>query len=136
LGEKALHALQTLKEGLSAATRRVIDENLPFVLGTDAISTSLNQGNRPVAFFSRMLRKCELRQSSVEKEASAIVEAVRKWTHYLLGCKVTIVTEQRSVTFMYSGKRLYIKVCTEICTEKCVLLCTENCGELLCVQRC
>ena len=51
-----------------------------------------------------MLKKCELRQSSVEKEASAIVEAVRKWTHYLLGCKFTIVTGQRSVAFMYSVK--------------------------------
>ena len=44
-----------------------------------------------------MLIKCELRQSSVEKEASAIVEAVRKWTHYLMGRKLTIVTDQRSV---------------------------------------
>jgi len=34
------------------------------------------------------------------------VEAVRKWTHYLLGRKFTIVTDQRSVTFMYSVKHL------------------------------
>jgi len=108
LGGKPLHALQTLKEDLPAATLRVVDGNLTFVVETDnsenAISASLNQGYRPVAFFSRMLKKCELRQSSVEKEASAIVEAVRKWTHYLLGCKFTIVTGQRSVAFMYSVK--------------------------------
>jgi len=111
LGEKLLHALQALKEDLSSATLRVIDENhLPLVGETDAsenaISASLNQGNRPVAFFSRMLNKCELRQSSVEKEASAIAEAVRKWTHYLLGRKFTIVSDQRPVTFMYNVKHV------------------------------
>ena len=52
---------------------------------------------RKLAFFTRMLIKCELRQSSVEKEASAIVEAVSKWTHYLMGRKFTIVTDQGSV---------------------------------------
>jgi len=62
LGEKPLHALQTLKEGLSAATLRVIDQNLPFVVETyapeNAISASLKQGNRSVEFFFRMLNKC------------------------------------------------------------------------------
>jgi len=86
---------------LLAATLWVIDEDLLFVVETDAsenaISASLNKGKRPVSFFTRMLIKCELRQSSVEKEASAIVEAVRKWTHYLMGRKLTIVTDQRSV---------------------------------------
>jgi len=53
-----------------------------------------------------MLNKCELRQSSVEKEPAAIVEAVRKRTHYLLGRKFTVVTDQRSVTFMHSVKHL------------------------------
>jgi len=53
-----------------------------------------------------MLNKCELRQSSVENEASAIVEVIIKWMHYLLGHKFTIVTDQRSVTFMYSVKHL------------------------------
>jgi len=61
----------------------------------------LNQADRPVAFFSRMLTKSELRHSSVEKEACAIVEAVRKWFHFLTGRKFSIITDQRSVAFMY-----------------------------------
>jgi len=44
-----LHALQTLKEDLSAATLWVIDEDLLFVVETDAsenaIPVSLNKGN-------------------------------------------------------------------------------------------
>ena len=61
----------------------------------------------------RFCYKCELRQSNVEKETSAIVEAVRKWTHYLLGRKFTIATDERSVTFMCSVKHL-----TKIKNEK------------------
>ena len=79
LPNEVLLALKTLKNNLATATLSVINEQLPFVIETgasdNAISASLNQQNRPVAFFSRMLNKSEKYHSSVEKEASAIVEA-------------------------------------------------------------
>ena len=37
----------------------------------------------------------------MEKEALAIVEAVRKWAHLLTSRRFKIVTDQRSVAFMY-----------------------------------
>ena len=46
-----------------------------------------------------------MRHSSAEKEASAIVEALRKWSHFLQGRKFTLVTDQKSVSFMYDNKR-------------------------------
>jgi len=110
---EALHALTTLKTVLSSATLGVIDEDPPFTLETDtsdnAISTTLNQqGDRPVAFFSPMLNlflaNVELHYSSVETETLAIIEAVRKWAHFLTGRHFTIVTDQRSVSFTYSGE--------------------------------
>jgi len=71
----------------------------------NAISVTLNQqGDCPVAFFSQMLNKRELHYSSVKKEALSIIEAVRKWAHFLTGRHFTIVTDQRSVSFMYSGE--------------------------------
>ena len=52
----------------------------------NAISAALNQQSQPVAFFfSRTLSKHELKYSSIEKQAAAIVEAVRKGTHFLPG---------------------------------------------------
>ena len=79
----------------------VIDEKLSLVIETDAsenaISATLNQQNRPVAFFSRMFNKHGLKHSSIEKEAAAIVEAVRKWSHLLFGRHFSIVTDQKSV---------------------------------------
>ena len=48
-----------------------IDENIPFLVETDAsdfaISTTLNQDERPVAFHSRTLQPSEQHQAPVER---------------------------------------------------------------------
>ncbi|XP_042234811.1 uncharacterized protein LOC121874649 [Homarus americanus] len=56
-------------------------------------SATLNQTGRPVAFMSRMLSGSEIHYPPVE-EPTAIIEAVRKWSHPLLGRHFTIVTDQ------------------------------------------
>ena len=76
--------LKVKKMTLSEATFEVIDEDKPFTVKTDAsevaISAILNQENGPVAFYSTALNASEMCHSSVEKEASTIVEAVRKYS--------------------------------------------------------
>ena len=67
-----------------------------------AIAATLNQCGRPVAFFSRTLSPAERCHSSVEKEAYAVVESVPKWRHYLAARHFTLVTDQRSVSYMFS----------------------------------
>ncbi len=54
------------------------------------------------SFFSRMLHGPEIGHASVEKEAQAIIEAIR---HYLTGRKFTITTDQRSVAYMFDNKQ-------------------------------
>ena len=74
-----------LRPELARVSLGVLNENLPFVVETDAsdlaISTTLNQNGRPVAFF-RIL-SIVVRQLSTKKEASAIIESVRHWSHLL-----------------------------------------------------
>lgn len=105
LGTAAQHAFEDLKKEVAKSVVHSIDETLPFVVETDAsevgIATTLNQAGRPVAFFSWMLHVSERKQSAVEKEAHAIVEAVRKWKHYLSGRHFTLITDQKSVAFMF-----------------------------------
>ena len=86
-----------------------VDESLPFVLETDAsdfaIAATLNQGGRPVAFFSCVLQKSELNHPAVGNEAYSIVESIRHWKHYLAGKNFTLVTDQKSISFMFDAKR-------------------------------
>ena len=69
-----------------------------------AVSASLNQGGKPVAFFSRTLKPHERKHHAVEKEACAIVEACRTWQHYLVGRHFKLLTDQEAVSYIYDKK--------------------------------
>lgn len=105
----ALEAFENLKKDLENALLVTFDPSVPLVVETDAsdnaIAATLNQNGRPVAFFSRTLTPSERHHSAVEKEACAIVEAVRKWRHFLAGNHFRLVTDQRSVAFMYDNNQ-------------------------------
>ena len=98
-------AFESLKQDVAKSVVCAIDEEAPFTVETDAsdnaIAATLNQQGRPVAFFSRTLRGAELKHAAVEKEAQAIIEAVRHWTHFLTGRHFYLITDQKSVSFMF-----------------------------------
>lgn len=106
LGKDAIDSFQKLKADIMKSALTVINQNEIFTVETDAsehsIAASLSQNGRPVAFFSRSLNISERRHSSIEKEASAIVESIRKWRHYLVGRHFLLITDQRSVSFMFN----------------------------------
>ena len=58
-----------------------------------------------MAFISRTLQWSELNRPAVEKEATAIIEAIRKCNHLLSRQHFTIVTDQRSVSFMFDNPK-------------------------------
>ena len=105
----AVQSFETLRQDLAIACLQCIRDDEPFVVECDAsdfaIAAVLSQGGRPVAFMSRTLSKSECRHPSVEKEATSIIEAVRKWAHYLHGRTFTLVTDQKSLAFMFYQKR-------------------------------
>ena len=89
LSNDAISAFHLMKNKLANATLHPIDEAVPFTVETDAsdftIAANLNQNRKPVAFHARTLSTSEQRHSAVENEAYAVVEALRKWKHLLLG---------------------------------------------------
>ncbi|KAJ4425337.1 hypothetical protein ANN_27952, partial [Periplaneta americana] len=100
-------AFQSLKQEVADSIVTSIDEDSPFTVETDAsdfaFGATLSQSGRPVAFSSRTLSKTEQRHSAVEKEAYAIVEALRKWRHYLISRYFKLITDQKSVMFMFNN---------------------------------
>ena len=82
LSEKSLTAFHSLRKELCSACLACIKEGVQFVVECDASDHTLgatpNQRGQPVAFHSRTFTPTEFRYSTVEKEAVAIIDAVRK----------------------------------------------------------
>ena len=110
LSEKSLNAFHLLRKELCSACLTCIKEGVPFVVECDAsnhtLSATLNQGGQPVAFHSRTFTPTEFRYFTVEKEAVAIIDAVRKWSHFLYGKHFTLLTDQQAVSYMFNPTKL------------------------------
>ena len=104
-----LEAFRRLKLDLRDAALQAIDFDEQFVVETDAsdfcIAATLNQQGRPVAFFSRTLNPNEIKHHAVEKEAAAIVESIRTWRHFLISQKFKLITDQKSISFMFDNHK-------------------------------
>ena len=109
LSAEACAAFSRIKADIAKASMHAVDEDIPFQVECDAsdfaLAATLNQAGRPVAFFSHTLQGPEIRHSAVEKEAQAIVEAIRHWRHYLAGKRFTLLTDQCSVVFLFSNQQ-------------------------------
>ncbi|XP_054279190.1 uncharacterized protein K02A2.6-like [Macrosteles quadrilineatus] len=85
------------------------DPNLDVVVTCDSSSYGIgcviahalpDKSERPIAFASRTLTKCEIKYSQIEKGALALVYAVKKFHKFLYGRKFTLVTDHRPLIFL------------------------------------
>jgi hypothetical protein len=114
-GEKETEAFETLKETMCSAP--VLASAAPggnYTLYTDASSVGLGavlhqkqEGvDRVIAFHSRKLNGAELKYSVHDKELLAVVEATRKWRHYLGGYKFDLYTDNKANTYIQTQPHL------------------------------
>ena len=89
---------------MSSACLHCVNDEEPFTVECDvsdlAMGATLNQNGRQVALMSCPLTKSERLYSAIEKGATAIIEAVRKWGLFLHARAFTLVTDQHSIAFM------------------------------------
>lgn len=53
-----------------------------------------------VEYFSKKFSDCQKRHSIIKKEATALMNAIEKWSIYLLGKEFTIETDHRQMLWI------------------------------------
>ena len=89
------------------------DPTKPLVVTADSssygvgavLSLKVDGKDRPICFASRTLSKVERNYSQTEKEALAIVFALRKFHFYLYGRRFTVVTDHRPLLGLFSADK-------------------------------
>ncbi len=108
-------AFQSAKEALQADSLLVhYDPKKPLVIACDASQYGIgavlshvteDQQERPVAYVSRTLTPAEKNYSQLEKEALAIIFAVKKFHNYILGRHFEIESDHRPLSFLFSENK-------------------------------
>ncbi|KAD5508058.1 hypothetical protein E3N88_15761 [Mikania micrantha] len=103
--EEAAVAYNKLKQALiSAPVLKLPDFSQPFVVECDAsgegVGAILIQGDHPLAYFSKGFSPLNRLKSAYDRELLALVLAVQKWNHYLMGRHFFIKTDHYTLKFL------------------------------------
>ena len=90
-----------------------LDIDKPFDVYCDASKMGLGcvlmQDGRVIAYASRQLKKHEVNYPTHDLELDAVVHTLKIWRHYLLGNKVHIFTDHKSLKYIFTQSELNMR---------------------------
>ncbi|WVZ58037.1 hypothetical protein U9M48_008349 [Paspalum notatum var. saurae] len=111
---KCEEAFQTLKKLLtSAPVLAQLDITKPFDVYCDASGSGLGcvlmQEGRVIVYASCQLKKHEVNYPTHDLELLAVVHALKKWRHYLLGNTCHIYTDHKSLKYIFTQPEINMR---------------------------
>jgi len=110
--EKHTDALESLKRDLSEATQKplyTVRFDRPFRIHVDASQDACGglicqndeeDIERPIAFFSSKFTATQRNWATIEREAYAVLCALKRYRHWVLGTKVIVVYDHNPITYL------------------------------------
>jgi hypothetical protein len=65
-----------------------------------AIGVVLSQEDRPIEYFSEKLNEAKVKHSTYDKEFYAIIQALKKWRHYLILKEFVLYSDNHALQFV------------------------------------
>ncbi|XP_065860006.1 uncharacterized protein, partial [Euphorbia lathyris] len=112
--DKCHQSFEELKKRLTSAPVLVLpSEGGGFVVYTDASGQGLGcvlmQNGKVIAYASRQLRPHEMNYPTHDLELAAVIHALKVWRHYLYGETFQILTDHKSLKYIFTQKELNLR---------------------------
>jgi hypothetical protein len=111
-GERQQQSFDNLKQVLCEAISRplnIIDWNQPFNVFSDASDyaiagvlsqTDVRGQEKPIAFFSKKLNDTQKAWATIEKEAFAVLEALKRFRAWIFGYEVHVYSDHNPLSYL------------------------------------
>jgi hypothetical protein len=74
-----------------------------------AVGGVLSQDDRPVAYYSKKLDDAKIKYSTYDKEFYAIIQALKKWRHYLIPKEFVLYNDNHALQFVSQHVKKHAK---------------------------